>query len=70
MEMELDTRRIRSGFDAAVSQLASETGDSEEDILVKSIGLLVIVLRAERQGKIVVITTPSADTAKTGIRIT
>ncbi len=71
MDIEtLDSKRIRSGFNTAVSQLAAETGDSEEDILVNSLGLMIIALRAKRQGQILVITTPSTIPAEAATKIT
>lgn len=53
--------QVAKGLPAALSQLAVETGDSEADLLLKSVALLVIALRAKKQGKQVVI---AGDTAQ------
>lgn len=47
--------QVPPGFRAALVQLASETGDSEAELLLKSVALLVIALRAKRQGRKLVI---------------
>ncbi len=54
--------QVSPGFKAALSQLSLETGDSEADLLVKSVALLVIALRAKKQGKRVVIAGDSGIT--------
>jgi hypothetical protein len=57
---------VSPGFKAALSQLSLETGDSEADLLVKSIALLIIALRAKKQGKRVVIAGDSTTKEITG----
>ncbi|MDX6575126.1 MAG: hypothetical protein QOE96_1079 [Blastocatellia bacterium] len=43
------------GFESLLSGLARETGDSEGDILVKSLALMAIAIQAKKQGKALVI---------------
>lgn len=47
--------KVSQGFASSLAQLSIETGDSEADLLLKSVALLVIALRAKKQGKRLVI---------------
>lgn len=44
-------------FDALLAGLADETGDSQGDVLVKSLALMAIAIQAKRQGKPLVVRT-------------
>lgn len=67
-DIAITDREVVLGFQNAVSCLAEATGDTEANILIKSLGLMVIALRARRQGKIVVVTTSSAEATETAER--
>jgi hypothetical protein len=65
-DVDLDVS-VPAGLKASLSQLAAETGDSEAELLLKSVSLLVIALRAKRQGKQIVITGDSTAEEITGL---
>jgi hypothetical protein len=58
---------VSEGFKKTLSQLALETSDTQPDILVKSLALLVIALRAKRQGKRLVISGNTSTEEVTGL---
>lgn len=49
---------VSRGFDNLLSDLTSETGDTEGDLLVKSLALMAIAMQAKRQGNTVGFRTP------------
>ena len=59
--------QVLPGLKAALSQLSLETGDSEGELLLKSVALLVMALRAKKQGKRLVIAGDSTTEELTGL---